>query len=225
MDPGHKTSASTYKLAPSTKLLAWALVTGAVLVIGAIRDGQPPQPSAAQAFAAPSTAPTPSRTAPPALRAVRTLPAAAPVRIRIPSIKVNAPVTKLGLDRTGALRPPPGDDPNLAGWYSKGTTPGSAGTALIAGHVDLRGGRPGVFFSLGALTKGATIRIGRSDGRTAVFTVDAVEVYSKADFPSEKVYAGSGRPELRVITCGGGYAKNTGYLGNVVVYASLTAVK
>ena len=91
--------------------------------------------------------------------------------------------------------------------------------------MDLRTGIPGVFYDLGAVTKGNTVEIDRADRRTAVFTVDAVEVYDKERFPSEKVYGGSGRAELRVITCGGGYTKRTGYQGNVVVYATLTAVR
>jgi hypothetical protein len=52
--------------------------------------------------------------------------------------------------------------------------------------------------------------------------VDAVEVYSARDFPDAKVYGAAHRPELRVITCGGGYSKATGYQGNVVVFAHLT---
>jgi hypothetical protein len=52
-----------------------------------------------------------------------------------------------------------------------------------------------------------------------------VEVYDKKKFPDEKVYGSSDRPELRVITCGGGYTKRTGYQGNVVVFATLSAVK
>ena len=62
----------------------------------------------------------------------------------------------------------------------------------------------------------------RSDGGTAVFTVDAVEVYRANAFPDAKVYGAAPRPELRVITCGGGYSKATGYQGNVVVFAHLT---
>jgi hypothetical protein len=54
-----------------------------------------------------------------------------------------------------------------------------------------------------------------------VFAIDAIEVYAKADFPSDRVYGAGGRPELRVVTCGGGYTKATGYQGNVVVYAHL----
>lgn len=49
-------------------------------------------------------------------------------------------------------------------------------TDRSAGHVDTRTG-PAVFFRLGALTKGRTVEVERADGRTAVFTVDAVEVY------------------------------------------------
>jgi hypothetical protein len=75
----------------------------------------------------------------------------------------------------------------------------------------------------GALRKGSTIEIGRRDGSTAVFTVDAVEVYAARNFPDDKVYGAAPRPELRVITCGGGYSKSTGYQGNVVVFAHLTA--
>jgi len=57
-----------------------------------------------------------------------------------------------------------------------------------------------------------------------VFTIDAVEVYSAAAFPSRKVYAPAQRPELRLITCGAGFdRKHQQYLGNVVACAHLTA--
>ncbi|WP_128375269.1 class F sortase [Streptomyces cavernae] len=256
MEPGHKSSASPQPFIPSVKLLAWALVAGSVLVISALHDEQPPQPSAAQAFSAPGIGTAPGLGTAPgqvdaagssptdslagtgaagigaagsgaagASTAIQPLPHADPVRLRIPAIRVDAPMTRLGLDATGALQPPTADTPELAGWYGDGTAPGSAGTAVTAGHVDTRTGRPGVFHRLGALTKGATIEVDRADRRTAVFTVGAVELYTKDGFPDEKVYGTTGLPELRVITCGGGYARKTGYRGNVVVYATLTAVR
>ncbi|PZG89636.1 class F sortase, partial [Streptomyces sp. NTH33] len=144
-----------------------------------------------------------------------------PLRIRIPSIRVNAPLIGLGLTESGSLDVPPADDKNLAGWYEAGTTPGERGTAIVAGHVDNTQG-PAVFYDLGALKKGSTIEVDRRDGGVAVFTVDAIEVYEAKDFPDEKVYGAAKRPELRVITCGGGYSKSTGYQGNVVVFAYLT---
>ncbi|MCX4759786.1 class F sortase [Streptomyces sp. NBC_01275] len=244
MEPSHRTTPFT----PSAKQLTFALVAGALLVTSALHDGRPPQPSAGQRFAAstvptkgsstvpttgPSTIPTtgpsarpkPSRGAPAPGPSVRPLPRAEPVRLRIAAIGVNAPMTELGLDAKGALRPPPADVPDLVGWYGKGPVPGSTGTAVAVGHVDLRTGSRGVFYDLGSVTKGDAVEITRSDERTAVFTVDAVEVYAKKSFPNEKVYGSSGRPELRLITCGGGYARNTGYQGNVVVYATLTAAR
>src|SRR5690606_16512133 len=149
------------------------------------------------------------------------LPPSPPDRIRIPAIDVDAPLTGLGLTPTGSLDVPPAARKNLAGWYEAGTTPGERGTAIVAGHVDNAEG-PAVFFSLGALRKGSTIEVDRRDGGVAVFTVDAVEVYDARDFPDAKVYGAAHRRELRVITCGGGSSRTTGYRGNVVVYAHLT---
>lgn len=59
---------------------------------------------------------------------------------------------------------------------------------------------------------------------TAVFSVYAVEVVSKAGFPADHVYANTSEPELRVLTCGGGFSRKTAYDGNVVAYARLTSV-
>ncbi|MER7222107.1 class F sortase [Streptomyces rubradiris] len=192
------------------------MAAGAVLLISGAHDEEPPRPTAGRAFSA---------SADPAPPTVRPLPPADPVRLRIAAIGVNAPMTRVGLDAAGALRTPPPGEPGLAGWYGDGIAPGSAGTAVVTGHVDTPAGEPGVFYDLGALTEGATIEISRADQRMAVFTVRAVELYDRKQFPSKKVYGGSGRPELRLITCGGGYSKGTGYLGNVVVYATLTAVR
>ncbi|MER7775924.1 class F sortase [Streptomyces sp. NPDC096191] len=193
-----------------------------MLVNTALRDEQPPQPSTAQSFSA-SVRPGPSSPDSAQYPSVQALPPSDPVRLRVPTIGVNAPMTELHLDDTGALRPPSAGMPGFVGWYGDGTTPGSVGTAVTTGHVDTPEG-PGVFYRLGVLAKGDTIEITRADQRTAVFTVDAVELYDKETFPDEQVYGSSREPELRVITCGGEYAEETGYQGNVVVYATLTAV-
>ena len=93
----------------------------------------------------------------------------------------------------------------------------------MAGHVDTPLG-PAVFHRLGTLSRGAAIEIDRDDGRTALFTVDAVEVHPKKRFPDHKVYGSSGRPELRLITCGGDWASDTGYQANTVVDTRLRTV-
>ncbi|MEV5340167.1 class F sortase [Streptomyces sp. NPDC052676] len=194
---------------------AVALCSGAWLLHNGAASHAPPQPSAAEGHAPAHTDPAARRSAAPAL------PPSPPDRIRIPAIRVNAPLMGLGLTGTGSLDVPPADKPNLAGWYEAGTTPGERGTAIVAGHVDNADG-PAVFYGLGALKRGNTIEVDRRDGSVAVFSVDAVEVYQAKDFPDEKVYGPARRPELRVITCGGGYSRATGYQGNVVVFAHLT---
>ncbi|GLP70164.1 class F sortase [Streptomyces sp. TUS-ST3] len=188
-----------------------ALCSGAWLLRSGAETHAPPQPSAAQAHAGRDS----GRAAAPAL------PPSPPDRVRIPAIHVDAPLTALALTASGSLDVPPATRKNLAGWYEAGTTPGETGTAIVAGHVDNAEG-PAVFYGLGALRKGSAIEVDRRDGGVAVFTVDAVEVYDAKDFPDEKVYGAAKRPELRVITCGGGYSRATGYRGNVVVFAHLT---
>ncbi|OLZ63555.1 class F sortase [Streptomyces amritsarensis] len=193
-------------------LLALAACIGIWLVTSGSREPVgPPLPSPAEALTAagvlgPGIAP---------------LPGSPPGRIRIPAIRVDAPLVGLGLDRGGHLEVPPPERRDLAGWYRDGTTPGATGTAVIAGHVDDAAG-PGVFYHLGALRRGAAIEVPRADGRTAVFTVHAVEVHDARAFPDTRVYGPSPRAELRVITCGGGFSPRTGYRGNVVVFAHLT---
>ncbi|MET9622196.1 class F sortase [Streptomyces sp. NPDC006464] len=203
---------------PSLRTLAWTGLLGSLLLANALRGTEPPQPTATQTRPA-------ARPAPPAAPRLLPdpLPPSDPVRVVIPAVAIDAPLTGLGLDATGRLLPPPLTKPDLAGWYADGTSPGAAGTAVVTGHVDTPKG-PAVFYRLGALTPGAQVSVVRKDGRTARFTVDAVEVYAKNRFPDKKVYGGSGGPELRLITCGGTWSAKTGYQANTVVYASLTSV-
>ncbi|MFI1163346.1 class F sortase [Streptomyces sp. NPDC020801] len=188
-----------------------ALCSGAWLLHSGAGTHAPPQPAAAEGLPDPGEG----------RLTARALPPSPPTRIRIPSIRVNAPLMGLALTKSGSLDVPPAANKNLAGWYEAGTTPGERGTAIVAGHVDNADG-PAVFYDLGALKKGSSIEVDRRDGGVAVFTVDAIEVYAAKDFPDEKVYGTARRPELRVITCGGGYSRTTGYQGNVVVFAHLT---
>ncbi|MFM9370227.1 class F sortase [Streptomyces sp. Da 82-17] len=178
-----------------------------------------------RAQAAPPRPPAATAKADAAGRTIDPLPVSRPVNIRIPAIQVEAPLIGLGLLPDGTLDVPPGNLPQLAGWFQEGTAPGSAGTAVTAGHLDSATG-PAVFYNLGALRTGNTVEVDREDGRTAVFTVDRVELVPGDAFPDARVYGQSDRPELRVITCGGAYSRTTGtYQGNTVVYARLTGVK
>ncbi|MEU4032232.1 class F sortase [Streptomyces anulatus] len=147
-----------------------------------------------------------------------------PLKVAIPAIFIEAAVTGLDLDTKGRLEAPPLSKPKLTGWYEKGASPGENGTALIVGHRDTKTG-PAIFLNLNALRRGDKVNVARADRRTAVFTVDAVKTYTKDKFPDDKVYGDTGRPELRLLTCGGRFDEKAGYSANVVVFAHLTSLK
>ena len=206
-------------------VLVAAVGSGAWMMYDGSRSGHPPQPSAADAFPTSTEAPgVAALPAPKPAPGVKPLPASVPVRIRIPAIGVNAPITLLNLDKSRQLQVPSDTNRNLAGWYRGGPAPGTAGNAIMDGHVDTHQG-PAVFYNLGSLHKGNVVEVDRKDGTAALFTVDAIEVYEKSSFPSTRVYGPTKDPQLRLITCGGGYNKTSGYLGNVVLYAHLTGSK
>lgn len=149
---------------------------------------------------------------------VRALPSSPPVRLEIPAISLDTPLMRLGPGSDGTMAVPPGAFP--AGWFTGSPTPGSAGPAVIAGHVTYNG--PGVFFRLGQLRPGDRVRVTRRDGRTAVFSVTAVREYPKDVFPTAAVYGYTPHPELRLITCSGDYDRaHHHYADNLVVYARM----
>ncbi|CAL9600806.1 hypothetical protein SUDANB120_05436 [Streptomyces sp. enrichment culture] len=211
-------------------VLALVMLSGLAMMRNGAESGDgPPQPTAAAAVSA--SAGQPDGQAPMPLPPGAALPAgvaelehSSVQRIRIPQIRVDAPVMTVGLDAQGWIEAPPAQDPNLAGWYLNGIAPGQRGSAVVVGHVDNERG-PAVFYGLGALRKGDRVEVDRYDGRTAVFEVYGVEVFSKETFPGARVYGDTGLPELRVITCGGGYSKARGYDGNVVVFARMVEAR
>ncbi|WP_329376673.1 class F sortase [Streptomyces sp. NBC_01351] len=203
--------------------IALVMLTGLAMVRNGVDMGDgPPQPTAASAVAVtadqlPANPPTPPAD-------LEVLEHSSVQRIRIPTINVDAPVMTVGLDAEGWIDAPPPQDRNLAGWYLNGISPGQRGSAVVVGHVDNAQG-PAVFYGLGSVKPGNHVEVERYDGRTAVFEVYGVEVFSKDAFPGARVYGDTGHAELRVITCGGAYSKAGGYDGNVVVFARMVETR
>jgi LPXTG-site transpeptidase (sortase) family protein len=207
------------------RLLSAAMLSAGLLAVGAGTVGlavaRTSSPPAARLAARPSPVAVPSgRTVVPvSLSAVQPTPK--PIWLTIPAIGVKAPIINLGLNRNGTLQVP--STATVAGWYTGSPRPGATGSAVIAGHVDSRTG-PGIFFWLKKMRPGERIYVRRADGTLAVFTVTAVRIFTKSNFPTAMVYGPVPDAELRLITCGGtfDYARGS-YLSNVVVYARLSA--
>jgi len=147
------------------------------------------------------------------------------MRVTIPMIKVNARVIPLGLTETGTVRVPPLSRPQLVSWFDEGPTPGQQGPAALYGHVDTAATGPAVFFRLGSLNPGNTVRVTRADHRVAVFRVYRIATFAKKSFPTRTVYGPTPGAELRLITCGGPFHTSArSYMDNVVVFARLSEV-
>ncbi|MGW6447160.1 class F sortase [Lentzea sp. NPDC055074] len=165
------------------------------------------------------TAPAPTSTSPSVVD--RGMPPSEPTEVRIPKIGARSSLVPLGLNPDETVEVPPVEQPMQAGWYALARTPGEAGPAVVLGHVD--GNRqPGIFFRLKELTAGDEVEVARKDGTTARFRVRATEQIAKDSFPTEAVYGETTEPELRLITCGGGYDQAArSYRDNIIVYATL----
>ena len=191
------------------------LLVGGAVAVGAAFAAQQHAPQPSQS-AAGATGPSSGRG--PWLR--RSL----PLSVEIPAIGVHSVLLRLGVKPNGAMQVPPLQRrAGAAGWYKYSVTPGQIGTSVIAGHVDNDHG-PAVFFRLGALRPGNTVRVHLADGVTAVFRVTGVRQYLKSRFPARTVYRATHFAALRLITCGGAFDYATGqYLSSTVVFASLAS--
>ena len=224
------------------------LVTSAFAIVFGVQgaDG-PPQPAAAATST--SVAPTPGPTsatpgtptpgagkATPTPRGLDALRPAAPTQpkigpflaaskptvLEIPSIGVHATeFVDLRVASDGGLEVPGSKDE--VGFYRDGPSPGQLGTAILGAHVDSKSG-PGIFYRLGAVKAGDKVQITRADKSETTFVVDNVQSFPKDRFPDE-VYTGDfRRAEIRLITCGGIFDRDTRhYRDNIVVFGHLTA--
>jgi hypothetical protein len=154
--------------------------------------------------------------------------------LEIPAIGVDAPLLPTGAQGapgTASLTIP--DDVHTVAWWD-GTVldgdsvvhedaprPGEPGVAVIAGHIDSASQGPGALYDLRELSKGDTVEIIDSRGRTSVWTISgAPETALKTNLPPA-LWVSTGPPKLAIVTCGGPFDAATGhYLDNVIVWAT-----
>lgn len=141
-----------------------------------------------------------------------------PVRLRIPSIEVDAAVVPVGLQPDRQMEVPPTTD---VGWYELGPRPGDGGSAVLAAHVDF-GGRPGAFFDLAAIAVGAEVLVDGPAGAQR-FTVTGREQVAKADVELERYFTAEGPARLTLITCGGAFSRSTRHYDDNVIITAVPA--
>jgi sortase (surface protein transpeptidase) len=137
-----------------------------------------------------------------------------PQQLTIPALDAESDLIPLGLTASREHEVPALSQPQQAGWFEPGPEPGEVGAAVILGHVN-GNGQAGIFAQLDELNSGDEIHV---DDRT--FVVYEVQQAPKDDFPTDRVYGKTDRPELRLITCGGTFDEASGnYRSNVIVFA------
>ncbi|HCU48390.1 MAG TPA: hypothetical protein DGG94_00905, partial [Micromonosporaceae bacterium] len=152
---------------------------------------------------------------------VRTLERSIPYKMVIKKISLWTMIDQIGLKPDGRIETPPYEKADRAAWYRNSPTPGEAGPAIILGHVDSKE-RIAAFFYLSRIRPGDSIEIVRTDRSTAVFEVDSVEQFAKANFPTDRVYGPTDEATLRLVTCGGRYdIRRQSYVDNIVVFATM----
>ena len=141
----------------------------------------------------------------------------APVRVVIPSIDADGAVGPTGVNEAGELAIPA--DARQLVWWRFGPSPGAAGSAVIAGHLDWKG-VPGVFNRLADTPIGAHVTVAYDDGHQQTFVVTSVELVDKPAVAVNGTFARDGDPVLRLVTCGGEFDRaSRHYRSNVVVTA------
>jgi sortase (surface protein transpeptidase) len=199
-------------------VLSGAALGGAVVTTATA----PPTPATPPSFhqapplsmisAANQDSPVPTRTVEPA-----------PVKLLIPSLKISAAVEALGVTQDYSLQAPAGISD--VGWYRLGTSPGSAGDAIISGHRGYPAGIPAVFNNINRLQPGDEVDIELADGSLVRFAVTRMFSTPYRTLPPG-FFATDGVPRLTLVTCSGDFRnKDQTYSDRLVVEARPVAPK
>jgi hypothetical protein len=174
--------------------------------------------SSSQPLIPPSAAAVPEPPIHPADPA-RETPAAAPVRLNVPDVGIDAPIDPVGVTSAGLLQLP--DDVHRIGWYRFGPAPGQPqGSAVLAGHVDSWNQGLGTLSRLRSVEPGQRIAVTDATGRVTRWQVATRQLVAKQQLPLPELFTRAGTPRLVLVTCGGPFDERLrSYRDNLVVVA------
>jgi len=129
---------------------------------------------------------------------------AAPTRMVIEKMGVDAPIITLGLDANRLPEVPDGLD--MVAWYDFSAKPGQGRNAVFSGHVDWTvNGQPvtAVFWRLGELEEGDVVRLALEDGSELLYRVTNNVTIKHDDPDGVKVMDKTPNDVITLISCGG----------------------
>jgi sortase A len=142
-----------------------------------------------------------------------------PVRIQIPSVKIDAIVQPVGVLKNGAMGVP--NDDTKVGWLRVGYKPGENGNSVMAGHVDNLQG-VAVFHPLHRIKKGADVIVSDKVGSKLTFAVTDIKTYRAEQAPIDFIFGQADVPKLNLITCTGYFdPKLRTHIDRLVIFTEL----
>lgn len=124
-----------------------------------------------------------------------------PTRLIIPKLGIDAKVEQVGEDAAGRMSVP--KIATNTGWWMYGARVGETGSMVIDGHIDLPGGKPGIFSRIDILERGDDVVIVTESGKPVWYKVEGNSTFEEVDFPLEFVFGRNDKVRLNLITCFG----------------------
>lgn len=185
--------------------LASALLGAALVVFlarGVLGGGESEEP---EVVAAPTATPIPWPASSPFLASE-----AAPERLLIPEIDVDAPVELQTVQTNGVMPIPSG--PEVVSVYDLSLyhpgeehRVGFGGNGIFSGHVDYIDYGPAVFWDLSELEPGDEVEVRLEDGTVYRYAVVWNERWPLEEISWDKVFETNGRDAVTLITCAGSW--------------------
>ena len=177
-----------------------ALVVAALSLAWPGQSQEAPPPDSL--LAAPQLpSPVPATPAPAA--AVATATSALPVRLVVPGIGVDAPVTVRSVDPTGLMQNP--DGATDVAWYDFTARPGQGGNAVFSGHLDYHDYGPAVFARLAEVKPGDVVEVRLENGTLHRYAVSVSVLYPADSAPSQEIVGPTDTEVATLITCTGAF--------------------
>jgi trimeric autotransporter adhesin len=121
----------------------------------------------------------------------------AAIRIRMPSIGMNAPIVPEGIVGRHMVLPVF----TKVGWLKKSDSFGDKiGSVVVGGHVSSRRDRPGALFRLKNARKGNLVTVTKA-GKTYTYKVSSRAIFSRHRAIPKKYFKTTGKPRLVIVSC------------------------
>ncbi len=128
-----------------------------------------------------------------------------PIRLIIPSIKVDAKIEETGLNNDYAMIPP--KLPESIAWFKLGPKPGEVGSSVLAGHFGWKNGIHAVFDNLSKIKISDKIYVFDDLGNENVFQVKFLRRFGSEDRVEDVFISNDGVAHLNLVTCEGVWNK------------------